>query len=243
MSAVPDTTMHGTGIGGDVGMPPGPLLVIEASTAAGSVAIVTPGRVVAKAAVAMGASYDDLLFPAVLALLRDCALEPVALGGIVCGAGPGSFTSLRIAASLAKGLAHGAGLALYAVPSLLLAPRPVTPSGEYVVHGDALRGERYALRVRIDERGRRLVSGEVHRVPFASLPAFGGDAPRIAVGQSPSPVLEFDVAEPDAANVVTIGDWNGLGPLAIADWEPAYGRLSEAQVVWESKHGHALPVG
>lgn len=241
MSDVPDTSLHG--MSGGVGMPVGPLLVIEASTARGSVATVASGRVLARAAVAMGASRDDLLFPAVLNLLRECALQPSELGAVVCGAGPGSFTSLRIAASLAKGLAHGAGLALYAVPSLLLAPRLATPAGEYVVHGDALRGERYALRVRIDDRGLRFAGGIVHRVAFTDLPAFSGAGRRIAVGQSSSTVEEFDVVDPEAANVVGIGDWRGLGPLAIADWEPAYGRLAEAQVVWETKHGHALPVG
>ncbi len=227
----------------DARIPAGPLLVIEASTAAGSVAIVSDGRVHARASVPMGASRDDALFPAVQQLLRECDLEPSALSAVVCGAGPGSFTSLRIAASLAKGLAHGTGAALYAVPSLLLVLPASSPVGEYVVHGDALRGERYALHVRVDEAGLRYARDVVQRVAFADLPTFVGEARRVAAGQSPAAAEEFDVKDPDAANVVHVGDWRGLGPLALADWEPAYGRLAEAQVVWETKHGHALPVG
>jgi tRNA threonylcarbamoyladenosine biosynthesis protein TsaB len=34
-----------------------------------------------------------------------------------------------------------------------------------------------------------------------------------------------------------------IGPADIASWEPAYGRLAEAQVRWESAHGRPLPVG
>jgi tRNA threonylcarbamoyladenosine biosynthesis protein TsaB len=32
-------------------------------------------------------------------------------------------------------------------------------------------------------------------------------------------------------------------PVNIGSWEPAYGRLAEAQVKWESAHGRPLPVG
>jgi tRNA threonylcarbamoyladenosine biosynthesis protein TsaB len=33
------------------------------------------------------------------------------------------------------------------------------------------------------------------------------------------------------------------GPVDLASWEPAYGRLAEAQVRWESAHGRPLPAG
>ncbi|MGH9885001.1 MAG: hypothetical protein ACREBE_05715, partial [bacterium] len=34
-----------------------------------------------------------------------------------------------------------------------------------------------------------------------------------------------------------------LGPVDIGTWEPAYGRLAEAQVKWEAAHGRPLPAG
>jgi len=33
-----------------------------------------------------------------------------------------------------------------------------------------------------------------------------------------------------------------MGAVAIETWEPDYGRLAEAQVRWELKHGKALEV-
>ena len=32
------------------------------------------------------------------------------------------------------------------------------------------------------------------------------------------------------------------GPVSLDKWEPAYGRLAEAQVKWEAAHGRALSV-
>jgi tRNA threonylcarbamoyladenosine biosynthesis protein TsaB len=38
-----------------------------------------------------------------------------------------------------------------------------------------------------------------------------------------------------------IRDWDADGPVAVDSWEPAYGRLAEAQVQWEARHGTPLP--
>ncbi|MES2522322.1 MAG: tRNA (adenosine(37)-N6)-threonylcarbamoyltransferase complex dimerization subunit type 1 TsaB [Gemmatimonadota bacterium] len=221
-------------------------LVIEASTSAGSLAIVRDGKVAAQNAVAMGVSRDDGLFPAIQALLMDSDLEPSAIARVVCGAGPGSFTSLRIAASLAKGLAHGSGATLSAVSSLALSaavavdilPDTVT---DIVVHADALRGERYVQRMRVD--GARMVDagGPVERVAFVDLDGYSRGALRVAVGSSPDPALEGTVVLPSAAAIVRIRGWHDLSAVSLETWEPAYGRLAEAQVVWERTHGHALP--
>jgi tRNA threonylcarbamoyladenosine biosynthesis protein TsaB len=32
-------------------------------------------------------------------------------------------------------------------------------------------------------------------------------------------------------------------PADLAEWEPLYGRLAEAQVKWEAEHGHPLQPG
>ena len=219
---------------------PSPLLVIEASTKTGSVAVIVRGDIAATVDVAMGVSRDDGLFPAMGALLAECGLAPADLAAVACGAGPGSFTSLRIAASLAKGIAHGTGIPLFAVPSLLLATGD-SPAGDYVVHSDAMRGERFAQRVRVDERGRVFAEGAVQRIPGSGLRAFAKGVALISVGTPPDADLADLVVTPAASAVVRIGDWASCGPVALNAWEPDYGRLAEAQVVWERSHGHPLP--
>ena len=120
------------------------VLALDAALPVGTVAVLDGARLVAERAVAMKGAHEERLFPAVLAALADAGATPRDVARVVCGAGPGSFTSLRIAASIAKGLATGAGATLAAVSSHALviagAPAGAVPAGRYLVATDALRG-------------------------------------------------------------------------------------------------------
>ncbi len=220
------------------------LLVLEASTTVGSVALIADRALVAVRPVAMGAGREDQLFPAVQALLGAVGATAQQLTGVVCGEGPGSFTSLRVAASLAKGLAHGASVPLFAVSSLLLAAADAIdalPAGLCVVHGDALRGERYVLDVMFRADGSVHAQSGFARMTLEQLDVHAAGRPRLAVLATPTPDLETRIVTPSAAHVlrVTPAAWTGAVPLD--SWEPQYGRLAEAQVTWEASHGAPLP--
>ena len=191
----------------------------------------------------MGVTRDDTLFPAVQSLLADAGLGARDLRAIVCGSGPGSFTSLRIAGSLAKGLAFAGDCELYAASSLMLAAATVNRAGRFVVHSDALRGERFALDVEIDAEGIAHAQSVVRRVAFAELVAASLTRTRLAVISSPEPELESQIVTPDASAVVRCVDWLAEGPVSLDRWEPDYGRLAEAQVKWEQAHGRPLADG
>src|SRR4051812_30562484 len=133
-------------------------LALEGATYEGSVALIRDGAVVCERTLqavdggAPRAGRGERLMPAIAECLSEAGVRNAReeIARIVCGGGPGSFTSLRVAGSVAKGLAAGYGIDLYAVSSLLLTAtgaQPSLPSGEYLSVLDAMRGEFYAARI------------------------------------------------------------------------------------------------
>jgi tRNA threonylcarbamoyladenosine biosynthesis protein TsaB len=93
------------------------ILAIESSTDLLSVALSSDGRLFERAG-ERGKSHSDLVLPLVEAVLGAGGLTLSDLDAIAFGAGPGSFTGLRLACGVAQGLAFGAGLPLLGVGSL-----------------------------------------------------------------------------------------------------------------------------
>lgn len=93
------------------------VLVIDTSTEYCSAALWLDGRVQAFRVLA-GQRHSSLLLPMVDELLREAGLTLRQLDGIGYGAGPGSFTGLRIACAVTQGLAFGADLPVVGVSTL-----------------------------------------------------------------------------------------------------------------------------
>ncbi len=95
------------------------LLAFDTSTPLGSVALGrAEGEVLARRFLARQQKHASALVPAIEEVLDEAGLGRGDLGGVVVGAGPGSFTGVRVAAATAKGLVHALGLPLWAVSSL-----------------------------------------------------------------------------------------------------------------------------
>jgi tRNA threonylcarbamoyladenosine biosynthesis protein TsaB len=215
-------------------------LVIEASTYAGSAALLDGSRVVAERSVAMRGREHEALMPAVAALLDESAVAPRSLGRVVCGAGPGSFTSLRIAAAIAKGIALAAACPLVPVSSLALvvASREPLAPGRYLAAIDALRGEHYVGLFEVAEDGVVHPRGPEARLPSKEVLEAAASHAAVAIGPEHEGMVHVD---PRAASAARLADLLDATPAAdLARWEPAYGRLAEAQVKWEATHGRPL---
>jgi tRNA threonylcarbamoyladenosine biosynthesis protein TsaB len=215
-------------------------LALDAATYVGTVAVGRGDALLAAREVAMRGEREERLMPAVAETLAEARVAVRDLDRVVCGAGPGSFTSLRIAASIAKGIAASVERPLYAVPSLLLVVAGATPrlaAGTYVVALDAMRGDVYVARVRVADDGTIAEHRDLGLVPGATLAALAAEHGAVPVGPSLAPPLA-----PRAAGAARLGRWlDAAGPVERASWEPVYGRAAEAQVKWEAAHGVPLP--
>lgn len=93
------------------------LLALETATHRLSVALWLDGHVLERAAELPNGSSEWLL-PNVHALLAEAGSGLQSLDGIAFGAGPGSFTGLRLAAGCAQGLAYGLDLPVIGIGTL-----------------------------------------------------------------------------------------------------------------------------
>lgn len=91
-----------------------------------------------------GAQTSTHLIPDILRLMAQAELQFADLDAIVFGAGPGSFTGLRTASSVAQGLAFGAALPVLPINTLLA----VAEEARWQSH-DA---QRFAVTALIDAR-------------------------------------------------------------------------------------------
>ncbi len=92
-------------------------LAFDTSTEQASVALYVHGNMYTATNPNLRQHAQQLL-PMIDDLLQRANTELGALQGIIFGCGPGSFTGLRIACSVAQGLAYATGLPLYPVNGL-----------------------------------------------------------------------------------------------------------------------------
>jgi tRNA threonylcarbamoyladenosine biosynthesis protein TsaB len=217
-------------------------VVLEAATYAGSVAVLDDDRLVVERSVTMRGREREALMPAVAEALDEYGIPAERLGRIVCGAGPGSFTSLRIAAGIAKGLALASGAPLVPVSSLalLVASQRLIAPGKYLAAIDALRGEHYVALYEVGADGAIVPRGAPSLVPSTALgeEALHHEAKLVGGGMVPADAVEAVPHARGAARLIPLID--ATPPADLAAWEPSYGRLAEAQVKWEAAHGRPL---
>jgi len=104
------------------------LVALETATPTLSVALLKDGNPVVEHNEQSKRRHAETVAPTIAALLGAMGLEPKDLGAVACGAGPGSFTGLRIGLSTAKGLAQSLNIPLVTVSTLdVLAAASVRP--------------------------------------------------------------------------------------------------------------------
>jgi len=100
------------------------LLALDSATQHASVALCDAWQVWAERAWFSDRNHTIELMPAIADMLAGLRLTPAALCGVAVAIGPGSFTGMRIALSVAKGLGLALGIPVVGVPTLDVAAQP-----------------------------------------------------------------------------------------------------------------------
>jgi len=117
------------------------VLAFDTSTTYCSVALHLDGNIFQDETEA-GRRHSELLLPMTQSVLNDAGLELTDLDGIAFGAGPGSFTGLRIACGVAQGLAFATDLPIIGIGTLEAIAEQQTHD-RVIVAMDARMGEIY----------------------------------------------------------------------------------------------------
>ena len=204
------------------------ILAIELSTPTGQLAVVREGKVLHESAFTSNRSHNSMLYVP-LAQALEAAGE--ALGLIVVGTGPGSYTGVRISIAAAHGVALSRNVPVIGLPSLAA----LSELTDYHVTGDARRGKFYTIRViqgglqgeleLHDEAGLREWKARHAGEPcFTSDAAAPLDLPGVVVAQ-PSAVL--------LAHLAAKLDPEAIATLAAHELEPVY--ITEAFITTKKK--------
>jgi tRNA threonylcarbamoyladenosine biosynthesis protein TsaB len=208
-------------------------VAIETATSAGSVAVARGDRVLAEAALGEQRRHAEAVLPALEAALSEARLERGDIGEVVVGAGPGSFTGVRVAAATAKGLVAALSVPLVAYSSLLALAAAARSDRPVCALFDARRGEVYGGCWRVTVEGLETLLAPMVGPADAVLGATRSWAdPPLLVGDGARRYANDGVpSHPRAADLLWLAAHHRAAGQVddAAAWEPLYVRGSSAE--------------
>ena len=230
------------------------ILAIDTASSVSSVAVASEGKLQAEVTVEAGRTHSETLLSHIEGALSFAGVERSALRGVAVSIGPGSFTGLRIGLATAKAIAYGLSIPLVGVSTLAaLALAVPVPDVHTLALMDAQKGNAYAGLYEWRD-------GSLHEVrPVRVAPL--AEAIAEAVDRGKPVLLTGELAVKKRARLGNLPDnvtlapahlltarasyvaWLGIARLAAGErddpmtLEPFYIRRSEAEVLWEKRHG------
>ncbi|MDH3296777.1 MAG: tRNA (adenosine(37)-N6)-threonylcarbamoyltransferase complex dimerization subunit type 1 TsaB [Gemmatimonadota bacterium] len=218
------------------------ILALDTSTLQGSVALGQGDAVLGESTLSISATHSETVLPAIDRLLKQAGRSASDLEAVVVGSGPGSFTGVRIAAALARGLCFPGGTPLFAYSSLAAIAMDSDPDPDEAVCAllDARRDQVYAAGYRIGSGLEELfapVAGSLDEILSGLDPkawTFTGVLPeplRETIRRSGARLLPPDRGRPRASALLRlVRSAPEAGRVKDpARWEPGYVRASSAE--------------
>jgi tRNA threonylcarbamoyl adenosine modification protein YeaZ/ribosomal-protein-alanine acetyltransferase len=229
------------------------ILAVDTSTTAATAAIMEDGRLTAETILNISRAHSQRIMGLIDELFKKSGLTPSDIDVFACSAGPGSFTGLRIGASVIKGMAQVARKPVVAVPTLdALAYNLFNCSGFVCPILDAQRGMVYSniyswdkgLLIKNSEFGVIHIDELIMLIKEKAIhTTFLGDAvelhkDRLEEGLSYYSIAPSDQLLPRAASCAALaidlfnkGKFDSYDSLRLT-----YIRKSQAEVEYDEKH-------
>lgn len=232
------------------------LLAIETSSLVSSVALLHEDTLRAELTIQARLTHSEQLMPHIADMLAKASVTKSQIDGVAVSVGPGSFTGLRIGLATAKGLSFAWNVPIVGVTTpISLAYNFVGTSDRVCTLIDAQKGNVYAGVYRWD-RTKLVTEKDIYIAPLTEVldtlegegqpVVFCGDGSLKGRGKIEGRTDLFRMAPPTmvipragsvalGANVrFAVGDYDDCMTLT-----PSYLRRSEAEVLWEKRHGSA----
>jgi tRNA threonylcarbamoyladenosine biosynthesis protein TsaB len=190
------------------------LLSLDTATECCSAALLIEGHLLSRET-ELPRGHAERILPMIDELLGEAGIGLRQVQAIAFGRGPGSFTGVRLATSIAQGLAFGSGLGVIAISDLGAVAQRVFDEDSGVaralVCNDARMQEVYWGCFERGDDGLAIAHGEerVGRPESVALPPAWSDAAGLGRGFAAYPGLR------SLAGVAVRGDWDRLLPRAV----------------------------
>ena len=233
-----------------------PILAIDTATLVSSVALATVDNLLAEITLQTKKTHSELLMPHIAKLMNMAQVAKSDLKGVAVSIGPGSFTGLRIGLSTAKTLAYALHIPVVGVPTLAaMAYGCPVPGVILAPMLDAQKGNVYQALFEWHQGELKEIQPAIVTEVTAALESLSQqERPVIVMGESA--VMYRDKIEQIGKNLILAAPHvviqrassvAGLGYKLIKQGvrhdvmglEPLYIRRSEAEVLWECRHGVA----
>lgn len=229
-------------------------LGIETSSLVSSVALLDNDQILGELSIQAGLTHSEQLVPHINILLEQARVDKDEIEGVVVSIGPGSFTGLRIGLGTAKALAYGWKVPLISVMTMdgLVHNLAYTP-GIISVMIDGQKNNVYEARYEYKGNSFVCLQSPVVKLRLDALEelknlddtvTFLGDGAIMAEHEILNFSPKFRMAPihlqiPRASSLLVaaksiITEGKFQDPMDIL---PFYIRRSEAEVLWEKKHG------
>lgn len=223
------------------------ILAFDSSSKALSVALVDDDILLGEITLNLKKNHSTTLMTSVDFLMSQSAVEASDLDRVVVAQGPGSYTGLRLAATVGKTLAYSLNKEIVGVSSLLAIARRLNTSKAVVPVMDARRGNAYAA---LYQEDKEIISGQhclfrdfLERLDKSYPIIFTGETENFRADIEGAGFADFAIITdsleklPSAYQMALFG--KNLDPVEVHGFAPNYLKKVEAEEKWLETHEEA----